>query len=843
MESTVSFGQWVRARRTSLRLTQGELARQVYCSEITIRKIEGDERRPSAEIARGLATHLQLPDDLLARFLKVARGELSADHLPLLHNQNERPRHWLPLLSRADLAIPETSFLGRTQEVAQVCELLQQPDLRLLTLVGPPGIGKSRLSLHVAAELSDAFLNGAHLVPLAPLRDAELVPDAIAQIFGFAESAYPTPLDYLRVELRARHLLLILDNFEQVLPARRCVEELLAVAPSLKILVTSRVPLSLADERTFLVAPLPLPAPTQTPTTLAAIRYPAVQLLVSRARAANPAFILTAENTGEVAAICARMDGLPLAIELVAARLTALTPEALLARLSDWLALPVDPSNALPERHRTLRNAIAWSYDLLPVAAQRVFARLAVFVHGAGAEMAQALCGAAGDTEGSAQEQIDLLVNHNLVRAEVDGAGRTRYTMLETVLDFARAQLLARNEWSATRQTHARLFCAFSEAAAPALLGRERRAWIERVEEENDNLRAALRWASESGDAATLARLVAALGWFWEMQGRRSEARVWLAAALAAPQPPSQARARLLHMFGHIAGEEGDIERSRRYALESLALAESLGDGWTVALAQRDLDWVLFVGDNDPEQAIALADAAATALLAAGDLRNYLLTLLDAAMICQKTGQAQRGTPYARTALRLAQEWEDEQSACEARSTLGLLAYTDGDYARALPLLEENLALAARLPNGKLVAWANYWFGQVLLDSGDTVRAADHFGESARLWRERNETLAVTYCQSGLANCLFQQGATRQARTVYRATLSVYRQFAARRAEAWTLWNLAHTAVVEGHSDRIEPLLRASETCFRQRNEAAGIVCCAAARRGEWCPAREPVRQ
>ena len=247
MDSTASFGQWVRLRRTDLRLTQGELARQVFCSEIMIRKIEGDERRPSPEIARGLAKHLQLPGDLVPRFLKVARGDLAADHLPLLQADHERPRHWLPVLSRADLAIPNTSFVGRAQEVAQVCDLLLQPDLRLLTLVGPPGIGKSRLSLHVAAELGNAFLDGAQFVPLAPLRDPALVPDAIAQLFGFAEAGFATPLDYLRVELRRRHLLLVLDNFEQVLPAGQVVEEILAAAPQVKVLVTSRVPLALPE--------------------------------------------------------------------------------------------------------------------------------------------------------------------------------------------------------------------------------------------------------------------------------------------------------------------------------------------------------------------------------------------------------------------------------------------------------------------------------------------------------------------------------------------------------------------------------------------------------------------
>lgn len=845
MESPATFGQWVRARRSSLRLTQGELARTIFCSEITIRKIESDERRPSPEIARGLADQLQLPADLLPRFLKVARGDLNADHLPQLHSQNGQPLHWLPVLSRADLAIPETSFLGRTQDIAQLCERLQQPDLRLLTLVGPPGIGKSRLSLHVAAELSDAFLNGVHFVPLAPLRDAELVPDAIAQLFGFAESAYPTPLDYLRAELAARHLLLILDNFEQVLPASRFVQELLAVAPGVKMLITSRVPLGLPAEQTFSVPPLPMPTATQPPTALTAIRYPAVQLLMARARTANPDFGLTSENVGAVAAICARVDGLPLAIELVAARLASLTPEALLARLTDWLALPVAGADHLPERHRTLRSAIAWSYDLLPAPTQTVFARLGVFVHGATAEMAAALCGATGPLDGAVQAQIDLLVQHNLVRAEMDRAGHTRYTMLETVLAYARERLLAQDKGAATRQVHAHLFCAFIEAAAPTLLGRERRLWMERVEEDNDNLRAALVWAQESGDVAILTRLVAALGWFWEMQGRRIEARAWLSTAMTTPpdQQPPQAGGRLLQMLGHIAGEEGDIEGSRRYALESLALAEALDDKWTVAQAQRDLSWIYFVRDNDPEQSIALADRAGAGLLAVGDLRNYLLALLDAAMVCQKTSQTERGRPYARTALRLAQEWEDEPTACEALSTLALLAYAAGEFASALAMLEENLTVAARLTNGKLIAWANYWLAQVLLDSGDPVRAAYHFGESARLWRERNEILAVAYCQSGQANALFQQGEIHQAKALYRASLAVYRRFAAQRAAAWTLWNLAHAGAVEGYAHRIDPLLGAAEFCFAERKEAAGLACCAAARRGEWAAAREPVRQ
>jgi predicted ATPase/tetratricopeptide (TPR) repeat protein len=612
----------------------------------------------------------------------------------------------------------------------------------------------------------------------------------------------------------------------------------------LKILVTSRVALGVLGEQVFPVPPLGTPAAGESPSALAAIRFPAVQLLVSRARAASPAFALTTDNAGAIAAICARLDGLPLAMELVAPRLKSTTPDALLARLTDWLAAPVDAATTLPERHRTLRSAIAWSYDLLPAPAQVVFARLGVFVNGATPALACAICGAGEVAPDAVIAQIELLVDHNLVRAETDGAGDTRYTMLATVLDSAREQLAERSEQAQCQQRHAEVYRDFALATAPKILGRERGRWIDAIEQENDNLRAALRWAEENGDVAVLTELVTALGWFWELQGRRLEARAWLqvAAATQAERQPPQARARLLHMLGHLAGEEGDLESSRHFAVASLALADALGDAWTAALAERDLDWVLFAADNNVEGAVALAERAAAALLEAGDLRNHLLTLLDAATIWQQSGDTRRGLPYAETALRLAHEWADEPLLCEAVSTVGLLAHTAGDYERALVLLEENLARASRLPNGKQIAWAHYRLAQVLLDYGNPDRAADHYAESARLWSDRNEVLAVAYCRSGEANCLMRQGDMAQAVVLYESTLLIYRQFDVPRAVAWTLWNLAQAAAAAKDDDRVTSLLQESLAIFRARHDEQGIACCENALTGAWGLVREPVR-
>lgn len=845
MQPGVSFGHWVQARRAGLHITQRELAQRVFCSGIMIRKIESDERRPSVEIAERLAGELQVPANLHARFVKIARGELSLDHLSELHTTQAAKPAWPALSGSGRPPVPTTSLIGRTHELAQICELMLRADTRLLTLLGPPGIGKTRLALHVAGELQTAFLDGVTYAPLAPVRDAGLVIDAIAQLLGFAESAFPDPLDYLRAVLHNKHRLLVLDNCEQVLAAAGPIASLLEDAPHLTILTTSRMPLNVSCERLWPVQPLGLPNSERKLPVEAAIQGAAVQLFVTRARDVEPSFTLTAENVAAVCELCTRLDGLPLAIELAAARVRLFSPQALLARLSDRLSFLGGSAADRPLRHQTLHNAIGWSFDLLSPDGQRVYRRLGIFLHGATLEAAQAVCISAGDVQGDLVDLLALLVDHSLLRSERDAGGSTRFTMLETTRDYALEQLARRRELESTRRAHARYFAAFAENHAASLHGVERRRWLERFENEADNLRAALRWAQETGDWAVLARLAAALGWFWELQGRRQEARTWLAAACAAPveQQPALARVRVLHMLGHIASEEGDLERSRQLSIESLAMAETLGDGWTAALALRDLAWVYFSADNDGERGIVTAIAAAQQLLAAGDLRNHLLALLDVALICYYFGDAGRGAPYAQEALRLAQEWDDAMAACEALSSLALLADTAGDYGRALSLMEESLALAAQMPNGKLIAWLHYRLGFMLLDHDSVPQAAEHFAASARLWRERNELLAEAYCRSGEANCLFRQGAIGRARAVHLGVLDVYRRFDAQRAVAWTQWNLARVAAVEGDGGSVETLLQLSLAIFHERRDEQGIACCVAALRGEWEPMREPLRQ
>jgi transcriptional regulator with XRE-family HTH domain len=376
MDGDASFGRWIQRRRQALHLTQAALAGKVYCSTETIRKIEADARRPSPSIAARLADQLALPPQLRAVFLKVAHAELSVDWLSAPTPISDPSVQRLSAPRPSNVPLPPTPLIGRAQEQATVRGLLCQAEVRLLTLVGPPGVGKTRLSLQVASDLQAAFADGVVVVALAPVRDHGLVASTIAQRLGVRESGDRPLLDQLKNYLREKQLLLLLDNFEQIVAAAPLVADLLATCPSLKVLVTSRVPLHLRGEKEIAVQPLALPDLQRLPPRDQLTQYAAVELFIQRALDVQRNFVVTNENAPAVAAICARLDGLPLALELAAARVKLFSPQALLSRLDNRLKFLTGGARDLPARQQTIRNTIDWSYELLDAGEQTLFARL-----------------------------------------------------------------------------------------------------------------------------------------------------------------------------------------------------------------------------------------------------------------------------------------------------------------------------------------------------------------------------------------------------------------------------------------------------------------------------------
>ena len=374
MEREQSFASWLKQRRKALDLTQHDLARLVSCAVITIQQIEGDRRRPSTQIAELLASHLEIPADQREIFVRLARTHALVPRSALLSQ--------MPPDTPTNVPVPPTSLIGRAAEVAAICTYLERPGIRLLTLIGPGGIGKTRLGLQVATELIDAFPDGVYLVDLAPIQEPTLVISTIVQTLGLRETGGQPLVTQLKQFLRDRRLLLVLDNFEQVLDASVQVAALLLAAPALKVLVTSRAPLHLAAEHQFAVPPLALPDPQAAGIVEQVIQSEAGALFIARAQAVKHDFVVTPANAPVIAAICARLDGLPLAIELAAIRCKAFPLPALLARLESRLDLLTGGARDLPTRQHTLRATIDWSYTLLAPAEQRLFARLAVFAGG-----------------------------------------------------------------------------------------------------------------------------------------------------------------------------------------------------------------------------------------------------------------------------------------------------------------------------------------------------------------------------------------------------------------------------------------------------------------------------
>jgi predicted ATPase/class 3 adenylate cyclase len=630
-----------------------------------------------------------------------------------------------------NLPLQPTPLIDRDAEVAYVCDMLRRPETRLVTLVGPGGIGKTRLALQVAAELLDAYPSGVYFVPLAPIRDPALVVPTIAQALGVSEAGGRPLMDALRAYLRDKHLLLLLDNFEQVVVAAPLLSELLAAAPQLNVLVTSREVLHLRGEQEFPVPPLALPDPKHARLETLS-QYAAVELFIARALDVNPDFAVTNESAPAVAEICARLDGLPLAIELAAARIKLFSTKALLARLEQRLALLTSGARDLPVRQQTLRNTIDWSYHLLERMEQILFQRLAVFVGDWTLEAAEAVTTFNVQTleRYNVLDGLAALVDKSLLRQTETADTEPRFEMLQTTREYALEQLAAHGETTVIEHLHADFFLALAEAAEPQLTGADQLVWMERLEVEHENLRAALGRAIERREAETALRLSGALWRFWYIRGYAEEGRAWLNSALAitmaAPSMPlSRVRATALYRAGFLTHYQGDYKQAAELCEESLALFQALGDTQGIAWAWYVLGSVaLFQGDH--AQAAPLLEASLTLFRELNDARGIGWALVDLGTLAQNQGNYTLARAHYEAGLVLFREVGDTRDAASCLNNLGTLAQSLGDYADA----ETRFTVAREL----FQKVGDKWSGLVcLLNLGEMAHARGEYARAKSL--------------------------------------------------------------------------------------------------------------
>ncbi len=685
----------------------------------------------------------------LARDLAAVRDRLADGHV-----SHAEPRP-------SNLPMPRTAFIGREHEAATLRQLLDRHDVRLVTLTGPGGIGKTRLALQVAGEIGDQFLAGVCFVSLSVVGEPGLIASTIAQALGVRETGNQSAQEGLKDYLGGldQPMLLLLDNFEHLVSAAPAISELLSAGPMLKIVVTSQSPLHVYGEHEFPLPPLALPDPKSLLPLDVLSRLPAIALFVERARAVKRDFILTNENASAVAAVCARLDGLPLAIELAAARIKLLSPSAMLLRLESCLNLLTGGARDLPARQRTLRGTVDWSYSLLNPAEQTLFRRLSVFSGGCTLEAVEAVCDTAGDLGLDVLDGVASMVDKSLVQQVGDAAGETRFVMLTTIREYALERLAASDDVAATRRSHAAYYLVLAEEGA--LEAAAHPEWLDRFEVEHDNFRAALEYLIKTGDADWGLRLGTALFHFWETREYLTEGRSRIARLLALEEAAARPklRSRLLFSAAVLAGEQGDYTSAQRLFDESLETCLELNDKRGVAVALN----ALAVNARD---------------------RGELAT---ASLLFE----------------RCVAIWRDEgypADVARALSNLANVAKLQGEAARAASLYHECLAIFRQVGDVAGIAWTLNYQGDVAREGNDLTAARNFYEQSLAAFSLSRDGWGIASALSDLAGLSWDQGDNHEARRLYGESIQMFQSLGHKRGIARVLECLAAHAAAQSNA-------------------------------------------
>jgi predicted ATPase/DNA-binding XRE family transcriptional regulator len=795
--STV-FGRLLKEYRLRAGLTQEALAEWADMGRRSIQGLERGESRPQRETVQRLARALALSPQEQERFEEAAQPSPRRRRaVGILHvlNRPADPRDNPP---RHNLPVQLTSFIGREREVAEVSHLLART--RLLTLTGTGGCGKTRIALRVAGDLGDAYPDGIWLVELAPLADPALVATAVGAAVGVREGSNRPFEEVLVAALRDRFLLLVLDNCEHLIAAcARIADALLRGCPSLTILATSREALQIAGEVSWRVPSLGVPDDRPDLSTDVIAASEAVRLFVERAAAAQPGFHLSEHNATTMARICARLDGIPLAIELAATRVKSLSLQEIAGRLDKQFRLLTGGSRVALPRQQTLRAMVDWSYDLLTPAQRTLFNRLSAFAGGVTLEAAEMVCG-----DEDVVDVLGELVDKSLVVAEGKPGEITRYTLLETLRQYASERLEATGEAEALRSRHAAYYSALALEVEPYLRGPQQLGYLARLDLESDNLRAALRWYLDRRQAHEGLQLTLALLWFRWFRGAMTENRFWVDQLLALPEAsePSALRATALAWTGRWAWVQGDWVAWRRLAEEAIAIARDVGD--RPALAEALLRFGISADQQEARRSVELSLDLFRRL---GDQWKMTEALTVLGRVALADGDRARARVYLEESLAIARKLGERHAIAFALEVLGEVETTENP-AEARAYLEESLALNGEVGDHRGIASAQYYLGRLDYLDGHDTSASDHFRASLRVTKALPWTERIVQALDGLAAVAARQGNPERALRVARASAHL-RDAAAIRARPSEL------------SELQDALLPARRTL--------GVVACAAA--------------